>query len=101
MFEAPGAAFPSSHVAIAWCTVFFSFKYLRGIRWIHAVLALLLTVSTVYCRYHYAVDVLAGLATALILVPLANRLYFQAERHLAVPGTARSSAGGVDSSPGG
>lgn len=74
-FETPGAAFPSSHVAVAWCTVCFSFRYLRRIRWVHAVMALLLSISTIYCRYHYVVDVLAGLATAALLVPLGDRLH--------------------------
>lgn len=74
-FEAPGAAFPSSHVAIALVTVYFSFLYLRRIRWIHLVVAVLLCCSTVYCRYHYAVDVLAGALTTALLLPLANRLY--------------------------
>ncbi len=78
--EAPGAAFPSSHVAIAWTTVYFSFRYIRKIWLLHAGLALLLTVSTVYCRYHYVLDVLAGGLTALALVPLANALYFRSIR---------------------
>jgi membrane-associated phospholipid phosphatase len=77
VFEAPGAAFPSSHVAIALCTVYFSFNYLRRIRYPHLVLAILLCFATVYCRYHYAVDVLAGIVTVLLLVPIANRLYFR------------------------
>jgi membrane-associated phospholipid phosphatase len=75
-FETPGAAFPSSHVAVALCTLYFSFRYLRAIRWVHLVMALLLCASTVYGRYHYVVDVVAGALTALALVPLANRLYF-------------------------
>jgi membrane-associated phospholipid phosphatase len=75
VFEAPGAAFPSSHVAIALCTVFFSFLYLRRIRYIHLVVAVLLCLSTVYCRYHYVVDVLAGLVAAAVLIPLGNWLY--------------------------
>jgi membrane-associated phospholipid phosphatase len=75
-FETPGAAFPSSHVAIALTTLYFSFLYLRPIRWIHLVMASLLCVSTVYGRYHYVVDVVAGMLTAALLVPLANRLYF-------------------------
>jgi membrane-associated phospholipid phosphatase len=75
VFESPGAAIPSSHVAVALCTVYFSFTYLRRIRWIHLVVAVLLCIATVYCRYHYACDVLAGAATALLLVPLGNRLY--------------------------
>ena len=75
MFEAPGAAFPSSHVAVALCTLYFSFKYLRPIRYLHLVFAVLLCCSTIYCRYHYAVDVAAGLITAAIVVPLGNWLY--------------------------
>ncbi len=77
LFEAPGAALPSSHVAIAWCTVFFSFRYLRPIRYLHLVVAVLLCLATIYCRYHYVVDVIAGAMTAALLLPLANWLYFK------------------------
>jgi membrane-associated phospholipid phosphatase len=75
MFEAPGAAIPSSHVAIALCTLFFSFRYLRSVRWIHLVLVVLLCLATIYCRYHYVSDVLAGLIAAVLLIPLGNWLY--------------------------
>jgi len=74
-FEGPGAAFPSSHVAIALCTAWFSFLYLRRIRYVHLTVALLLCAATVYCRYHYVVDVIAGSLTTCLLVPLGNRLY--------------------------
>ena len=74
-FETPGAALPSSHVAIALTTVYFSFLYLRKIRWPHLVLALLLCASTVYGRYHYVVDVAAGILTAALMLPLGNWLY--------------------------
>ena len=77
VFEAPGAAFPSSHVAVALCTVFFSFRYLRRIRYLHLAVAIMLCLSTIYCRYHYVVDVLAGLVTAAILIPTGNWLYFK------------------------
>ncbi len=77
VFEAPGAALPSSHVAVALCTVFFSFLYLRPIRFAHLALALLLCLSTIYCRYHYVTDVLAGVITAAVLVPLGNWLYLR------------------------
>jgi membrane-associated phospholipid phosphatase len=75
VFEAPGAAFPSSHVAVALCTLYFSFKYLRPIRYVHLFFAVLLCLSTIYCRYHYAVDVAAGSITAALVVPLGNWLY--------------------------
>ena len=80
VFEAPGAALPSSHVAVALCTVFFSFRYLRRIRYVHLAVAILLCLSTVYCRYHYVVDVLAGLATAAVVIPIGNWLYFKFEK---------------------
>ena len=76
-FEAPGAAFPSSHVAVAIGTVCFSFRYLRSIRWPHLVVVVLLCLATIYCRYHYVVDVVAGGLTAAVLIPLGNRLYFR------------------------
>jgi membrane-associated phospholipid phosphatase len=77
VFEAPGAALPSSHVAVALCTVSFSFRYLRRIRYVHLAVALLLCLSTVYCRYHYVVDVLTGLVAAAVLIPTGNWLYFR------------------------
>jgi membrane-associated phospholipid phosphatase len=77
VFEAPGAALPSSHVAVALCTLYFSFRYLRPIRYVHLVVVLLLCLATVYCRYHYVVDVLAGLVTAAVLIPTGNWLYFR------------------------
>jgi len=76
-FETPGAAFPSSHVAIAACTVYFSFRYLRPIRWVHLVIVVLLCVATIYGRYHYVVDVVAGGLTAGLLIPFGNRLFFK------------------------
>ncbi|HUJ42489.1 MAG TPA: phosphatase PAP2 family protein [Opitutaceae bacterium] len=76
-FEAPGASFPSSHVAVAIGTAYFSFLYLRRIRWPHLVAVILLCASTVYCRYHYAVDVVAGGLVAAVLIPLGSRLHFK------------------------
>jgi membrane-associated phospholipid phosphatase len=76
-FETPGGAFPSSHVAVALCTVYFSFLYLRPIRWAHLVAATLLCISTVYGRYHYVVDVVGGVLTGAMLLPLGNWLYFK------------------------
>jgi membrane-associated phospholipid phosphatase len=74
-FEAPGASFPSSHVAVAILTVYFSFKYLRPIRWAHFGVMVLLCAATVYCRYHYVLDVVSGALAAGLLIPLGNRLY--------------------------
>jgi membrane-associated phospholipid phosphatase len=64
-------------VAVALCTVYFSFRYLRPIRYVHLAVACMLCLSTIYCRYHYVVDVLAGLLTVAVVVPLGNWLYFK------------------------
>lgn len=82
IFESPGAAFPSSHVAVAMVTAVFSHRYLRPIRHLHVVVVVLLCVSTVYCRYHYVVDVVAGALTAAALIPLGDRLYLQFQKRL-------------------
>jgi membrane-associated phospholipid phosphatase len=74
-FETGGAAFPSSHVAVAICTLYFTWQYLPRIRHLHLVAVVALSLATVYCRYHYAVDVLAGAATAALMIPLGEWLY--------------------------
>jgi membrane-associated phospholipid phosphatase len=74
-FESGGAAFPSSHVAAALCTLFFSWRYLTRVRHLILAATLALSFATVYCRYHYAVDVFAGAATAAVLIPVGEWLY--------------------------
>ena len=59
-----GTAFPSSHVAVALVAAGCAW---RGFRLLGSVLgpaAVLMSVATVYCQLHYAVDVLAGAALA-------------------------------------
>lgn len=89
-FESPGAAIPSSHVAIALCTLFFSYRYLPKIRGLHTVMVALLCLSTVYCRYHYVMDVVAGVGTAALLVPLGNWLFRKLHSPEAAAQTATS-----------
>jgi len=74
-FEPSGAAFPSSHVAVAIVTATFSWRYLPRIRVLHWIVVVMLSISTVYCRYHYVADVLAGALAAVVLIPIAERLY--------------------------
>ncbi len=59
-----GTAFPSSHVAAATAALLAVRREARG--WFRALLpfVVLLTVGTVYGRFHYGVDALAGLAVA-------------------------------------
>ena len=93
VFEAPGSAIPSSHVAVALCTVYFSFRYLRRIRYVHLGVAILLCLSTVYCRYHYVIDVLTGLVTAAVLIPAGNWLYCKFSDRRRLPAGQRPHPG--------
>lgn len=56
-----GAAFPSSHVAATVAVTLSVWPHERGLGLVFAPLALLLTIGTVYCQMHYAVDAIAGL----------------------------------------
>jgi membrane-associated phospholipid phosphatase len=49
-------------------------------------MAILLSASTIYCRYHYVVDVIAGLATGGLLVLVGNKLYQRFSLKHDVPG---------------
>jgi membrane-associated phospholipid phosphatase len=61
-----GGAFPSAHVAGSVVTLITAFRFARTIGYWLTPLVLSICVATVYGRYHYAVDVLAGaLAAAL------------------------------------
>ncbi len=67
-----GAAFPSSHVAgsmMGWWHVWKLFPKHRG--WMTALWALLCA-STVYCRYHYVVDVIGGLMLGALVIWLGH-----------------------------
>jgi len=67
--------FPSGHTMIAAAVLLVARKRERRAFWALLPVGVGLIVSTVYCRYHYVVDVLAGLALAFAVVPIADRLY--------------------------
>lgn len=68
-----GAAFPSSHVAATLIPWWHAWKNAPGSRpWMTALLVLLAT-STVYCRYHYVVDVLGGFLLGALILWLGDR----------------------------
>ncbi len=68
-------AFPSGHTAIALASLYYAAtKREQALSLILTPLVLALIVSTVYLRYHYVVDVVAGILLAGITVFLAPRL---------------------------
>ncbi|MCS7163718.1 MAG: phosphatase PAP2 family protein [Thermodesulfovibrio sp.] len=68
-------AFPSGHVGVSLVVLFLMLKYSKKLFWFSLIPVLLLIVSTVYCRYHYFVDVLAGIILAVVSL-VAGNLYY-------------------------
>jgi membrane-associated phospholipid phosphatase len=66
--SAYGAAFPSSHVAAAVVAVGATFMVSRRLGLLLVIPAVLLTVGTVYCQMHYAMDALSGLAVGAVVL---------------------------------
>jgi membrane-associated phospholipid phosphatase len=73
-----GAAFPSSHVALSAVSAAFAWRSNRGLGVAALTVAAGVVVATVYCRFHFAVDSVAGLAVAAaacsVFRPLGRRL---------------------------
>lgn len=56
-----GAAFPSAHVSGSLVALIGAWRYRRGLFWVFLPLFASMLVATVYGRYHYVADVVAGL----------------------------------------
>ena len=67
--------FPSMHVAISFVVWLYAWRNSRRLFWILSPLVLSLWVSTIYLRYHYLIDCLAGLLLAPPCYWLANWLF--------------------------
>ncbi|MGO9015725.1 MAG: phosphatase PAP2 family protein [Dissulfurispiraceae bacterium] len=70
-------AFPSGHTAIALLVLLLAYRYDRKLlRWLIAPV-LLLTFATVYCRYHYVIDVICGVMLTVVTLT-AGEVYYKA-----------------------
>jgi membrane-associated phospholipid phosphatase len=69
------SVFPSAHVAAAFSSAFGMMLYLPERKWVGRslfVMALLIAVATVYGRYHYLADSVAGVAIACLCLFIAR-----------------------------
>jgi membrane-associated phospholipid phosphatase len=70
---------PSGHTMMTLMTMIMAFSMRSGLRWYYLVLGSSLIFATVYLRYHYVVDVLAGMLWAMAVLaaiePLRNSLH--------------------------
>lgn len=68
-----GGCMPSSHVAVALVVMIFAIRYEKTIAWILTPLILSLFVATVYGRFHYILDVVAGILVGFLALFICER----------------------------
>ena len=76
--------FPSGHTMIAVTVLFVAFQRSRRMFWPLLPVAACLILSTVYCRYHYVVDLIAGAVLAVAVIPVADAWYDRWTRRLRI-----------------
>jgi membrane-associated phospholipid phosphatase len=72
------SVFPSAHVSGAFAAAFALKRVLAEHRWLYRavfVYATLVAIATVYGRYHYAVDAIAGVAVGTMAAALGRWLF--------------------------
>jgi membrane-associated phospholipid phosphatase len=67
--------FPSMHVGISFLVWLYAWRNSRPLFWVLSPLVLSLWISTLYLRYHYLIDVVAGFLLAPASFLLANWLF--------------------------
>lgn len=73
-------AFPSGHTAIAVTVLILAYRYHRRFFYVTLPVVILLVLSTVYCRYHYVVDVLGGILLTILTFLIGDRVYGTKEK---------------------
>lgn len=68
-------AFPSGHTGIALTVLVLGYRYHKGFFYATLPIVILLIFSTVYCRYHYAVDVMGGILLTALTFIIGDRVY--------------------------
>ena len=72
---------------ISMAVLLVAWKRARDVFWILLPIATGLIISTVFCRFHYVIDLIAGTALAFATVPIGDWIY---DRIMA--GRARAAA---------
>ena len=67
--------FPSGHTMISMAVLLVAWKRARDVFWVLLPIATGLIISTVFCRFHYVIDVIAGTTLAFITVPVGDGVY--------------------------
>jgi len=66
---------PSGHTMMTLMNMILAFRYRSKLRWVFLIMGISLIIATVYLRYHYVVDVLAGIILAFAALALESWIY--------------------------
>lgn len=65
---------PSGHTWITLVNIYMAYKFASKTRWVYYILGGSLIFATIYLRYHYVVDVFAGMVFAIITILIEPKL---------------------------
>ncbi len=68
-------AFPSLHTAISLATIMIIVQYRKKWLWIFIPIFIGILISLIYCRYHYFIDIIAGVVWTLIAFAITEKFY--------------------------
>jgi len=68
-------AFPSGHTAVTLVVLYLAYRFKKTLFWIFLPIVLSLVVATVYLRYHYVVDVIAGVLLFVFTIYIGEKYY--------------------------
>jgi membrane-associated phospholipid phosphatase len=80
--------FPSGHTMISVAVLIVAWKRARDVFRVLLPIATGLIISTVFCRFHYVVDLMAGTALAFVSVPIGDAIYDRIMRRRAATAAA-------------
>lgn len=77
---------PSGHTMMTLMNMILAFRFRSKLRWVFFVMGCSLIFSTIYLRYHYVVDVMAGIILALVALGLESWIHsFLRSKNLVKP----------------
>ncbi len=82
-YSVGASLFPSAHVAATTAMALAIRRYLRRLGWLFIVIAVSIALATVYGRYHYAADALAGALVGISAFFLSRRIHLTASNEAA------------------
>jgi|GEM_PF-229689 len=75
-----GGAFPSSHIAVTIVLTVAALRFVPKLGYVFTVIALFLSLATVFCHYHWFIDAVAGVFTGIAGYYLANYVRFRLQK---------------------